>query len=153
MLNRKLTEADVGKTFELYGVPDGHYMERVTLQAIKDARCYFRCEDLQPVETDLTGNTFPGDLVPCTVSEIEEPEEFRLTGKEVWRSATKEEQKELNDALGLKELNLKINSAVFDALEEKAKQQGIILKALVRQILTEHVTKSSKKHMPIRLDQ
>lgn len=139
MLNRKLTEADIGKTFELYGVPDGHYMERVTLHAIEGDRCYFRCEDTHPVETDLTGNTFPGDLVPCTVSEIEEPEEFQLTGKEVWRAATKEHEKELDAALGLKELKLKIDSAVFDALEEKAKQQGIILKALVRQILTDHV--------------
>lgn len=139
MLNRKLTEADVGKTFELYGVPDGHYMEQVTLQAIKDDRCYFRCEDLQPVETDLTGNTFPGDFIPCTVSEIEEPEEFRLTGKEVWKPADTEHQKKLDDALGLKEISLKINASVFDALEEKAKQRGIILKALVRQILTEHV--------------
>lgn len=138
MLNRKLTAADIGKTFELYGVPDGHYMERVTLHAIEGDRCYLRCEDLQPVETDLTGNTFPGDFVPCTVSEIEEPEEFRLTGKEVWRAATKEHQKELDDALGLKEINLRINASVFDALEEKAKQQGIIMKALVRQILTNH---------------
>ena len=73
MLNRKLTEADIGKTFELYGVPDGHYMERVTLHAIEGDRCYFRCEDMHPVETNLIGNTFPGDFVPCTISEIEEP--------------------------------------------------------------------------------
>lgn len=138
MLNRKLTEADIGKTFELYGVPDGHYMERVTLHAIEGDRCYFRCEDMHPVETNLIGNTFPGDFVPCTISEIEEPEEFRLTGKEVWRASTDKEEKELNDALGMKELNLKVDSAVFDALEQKAKKQGIILKALVRQILTNH---------------
>jgi predicted HicB family RNase H-like nuclease len=133
MLNRKLTEADIGKTFELYGVPDGHYMELVILHAIEGDRCYFRCEDQHPVETDLTGN---GDFVPCSVSEIEE---FKITGEEVWRSSTDKEEKELNGALGLKELNLKIDSAIFDALEEKAKLQGIILKDLVRQILTDHV--------------
>ncbi len=90
-------------------------------------------------EADIDKEFPSNTLESVIVSEVEEPEEFRLTGKEVWRASTDKEEKELNDALGLKELNLKIDSSVFNALEEKAKQQGIILKALVRQILTDHV--------------
>ena len=138
MLNRKLTEADVGKEFELFGVPDGHYMEKVTLLAVGEDKCYFRCEDLHPVETDLTGCTFPGDFVPCRVSEIEEPEEFRLTGKEIWKAADPEHEKQLDKALGLTEIKLKSPTAVLGALEAEAKQKGIITKALIREILVKH---------------
>ena len=144
MLNRKLTLADLGKEFTCNenGVTSAVkllYIEDETegypycFTCLSIAQAHYRT--YSHIWTDSKGRGAGSEVI----SEIEEPEEFRLTGKEVWRSSTDKEEKELDDALGLKEISLKINTSVFDALEEKAKQQGIILKALVRQILTDYL--------------
>lgn len=87
----------------------------------------------------LNRNSPPASVDVSEISEIEEPEGFRLTGKEVWAASTTKDENELNAALGLTELKLNISASVSEALREEASKRGIILKALIRQILTDHV--------------
>lgn len=138
MLNRKLTEADIGKEFSCNYHGTTRVVKLLDVENSDIPYCFGTPTPVLHIWTTERGVSVAVPL-KISVSEIEEPEEFKLTGEEIWRASTDKEEKELNDALGLKELNLKIDSSVFDALEEEAKQQGIILKALVRQILTDYL--------------
>lgn len=94
MLNRKLTAADIGKEFIcnehgaisavklLYIDEDltAGYPYCFTCLSIAQAHCF----PTSHTWTDSKGNGAGSEVV----SEIEEPEEFRLTGKEVWRAST-----------------------------------------------------------------
>ena len=143
MLNRKLTADDLGKEFSC------NYAGTtiaVTLLCVEDNRLPYCFGLLNPQEelgsainywTDSKGRSavMPASIV---ISEIEEPEEFRLTGKEVWKAADPEHEKQLDEALGLTEIKLKIPTAVLGVLEAEAKQKGVITKASIREILVKH---------------
>jgi hypothetical protein len=150
MLNRKLTVADFGKDFIACDSAGTEFAVSLLYMDAHDFVMYTPGDSDKPetyfsvnadgfcTEESDPDNYRLGYKILKEVEVEKEPEEFRLTGKEVWKAADPEHEKQLDEALGLTEIKLKIPTAVFGALEAEAKQKGIITKALIREILVKH---------------
>jgi predicted DNA binding CopG/RHH family protein len=60
------------------------------------------------------------------------------------RAATVAERKEVDDALGLEKITIRLQKDLVDELKKLAKDQGLGYQPYVRQILTNHVKNLAK---------
>jgi len=61
------------------------------------------------------------------------------------RVSTPEEEREVDEVLGLQQVTIRLQKHLVDALKELAKDEGIGYQPMVRQILTKYVKQCAKE--------
>lgn len=89
------------------------------------------------------------------VIELSEEEDKRITAmieqadREIeTRRASAEEQKAIDDALGMEAVTIRFDKEVLERVNELAKQEGLIPVAYIRRLVTNHVGLDGKKARP-----